>query len=117
MVMSPAARRRRAAARHCASFAGALPLASTTITHPRSDRQRTAGLLAGVSISRAGPSEAMSRLSLPSAALKRRYDVIVVGSGYGGGVTASRLARAGKRVAVIERGREIETGAFPQKFS
>lgn len=59
----------------------------------------------------------MSRLSLPRSALKRRYDVVVVGSGYGGGVTASRLARAGKRVAVIERGREIETGAFPQKFS
>lgn len=59
----------------------------------------------------------MSRLSLPASALKPRYDVIVVGSGYGGGVTASRLARAGKRVAVLERGREIATGEFPQKFS
>ncbi len=58
----------------------------------------------------------MSRLSLPLSALKRHYDVIVVGSGYGGGVTASRLSRAGKRVAVLERGREIVTGDFPQKF-
>jgi cholesterol oxidase len=44
------------------------------------------------------------------------YDVVVVGSGYGGGVAASRLARAGKRVAVLERGREYLTGEFPTRF-
>ena len=48
--------------------------------------------------------------------LKPRYDVIVVGSGYGGGVAASHLSRAGKSVAVLERGREFPTGSFPSKF-
>ncbi len=47
---------------------------------------------------------------------RSRYDVIIVGSGYGGGVSAMRLARAGKRVAVIERGREVMTGEFPSRF-
>ena len=45
-----------------------------------------------------------------------RYDVIVIGSGYGGGVSASRLARAGQRVCVLERGREFLTGEFPARF-
>jgi cholesterol oxidase len=58
----------------------------------------------------------MRRLSRPLADLKQRYDVVVVGSGYGGGVAASRLARAGKRVCVIERGREVVTGEFPSRF-
>ncbi len=58
----------------------------------------------------------MSRLARPLSQLKQRYDVIVVGSGYGGGVSASRLARAGKSVCVLERGREVLTGEFPSRF-
>jgi cholesterol oxidase len=58
----------------------------------------------------------MAGLSRSLDHLRDRYDVIVVGSGYGGGVAASRLARAGKRVAVLERGREVLTGGFPGRF-
>ncbi len=58
----------------------------------------------------------MPGLSRSLDRVKDRYDVIVVGSGYGGGVAASRLARAGKRVAVLERGREVLTGDFPSRF-
>ena len=58
----------------------------------------------------------MAGLSRSLDCIKDHYDVIVVGSGYGGGVAASRLARAGKRVAVLERGREVLTGSFPSRF-
>lgn len=56
------------------------------------------------------------RLARPLAQMARHYDVVIVGSGYGGGVSACRLARAGKRVAVLERGREVLTGEFPSRF-
>ena len=54
----------------------------------------------------------MSRLARPAAQAKPTYDVVVVGSGYGGGVAASRLARIGLSVAVLERGREYLPGEF-----
>jgi cholesterol oxidase len=56
------------------------------------------------------------RLSLPPGAIKPAYDVVVIGSGYGGGVAASRLARAGQSVCVIEKGKEFPTGTFPSRL-
>jgi cholesterol oxidase len=58
----------------------------------------------------------MLRLSSPLDTIRPAYDVVVVGSGYGGGVAASRLARAGLSVCVIERGREFLTGEFPNRL-
>jgi len=55
----------------------------------------------------------MNRLSSPIERIADRYDAIVVGSGYGGAVAACRLAAAGKRVCVLERGREIRPGEYP----
>jgi cholesterol oxidase len=61
----------------------------------------------------------MPRLSSPIADIKATYDVVVVGSGYGGAVAAARLARArtknGTRltVCVLERGREFQPGDYP----
>jgi choline dehydrogenase-like flavoprotein len=52
------------------------------------------------------------RLSSSLDELKPEYDAIVVGSGYGAGVAASRLARIGLKVAVLERGREFALGTF-----
>jgi cholesterol oxidase len=51
--------------------------------------------------------------------LKDHYDVVIVGSGYGGAVAAARLGyanhRAGRglRVAILERGVEWPNGSFP----
>jgi cholesterol oxidase len=55
-----------------------------------------------------------SRLSSPIANMKSHYDVVVVGSGYGGGVAASRMARAGRQVCLLERGKELIPGEYPQ---
>ncbi len=58
----------------------------------------------------------MQSLSKPRAEMRRRYDVVVIGSGYGGSIAAARLSAAGKSVCVIERGREIPTGSFPSRL-
>ena len=55
-------------------------------------------------------------LSLDHGAMRPAFDVVVVGSGYGGGIAASRLSRAGQRVCVIERGREVPVGGFPSRM-
>jgi len=43
------------------------------------------------------------------------YDVLVIGSGFGGAVTACRLAEKGMRVLVLERGRRWEVKDYPSQ--
>lgn len=55
------------------------------------------------------------RLASPIADLKGHYDVVIVGSGYGGAIAASRLGRVTPKlsVCVLERGRELQPGNYP----
>ena len=41
------------------------------------------------------------------------FNAVIVGSGFGGSVTACRLAEAGERVLVLERGREWKPQDYP----
>jgi choline dehydrogenase-like flavoprotein len=56
---------------------------------------------------RSGP--ALRSLATPP---RGRYDAIVVGSGAGGAIMAYRLAEAGRRVLVVERGPHVDPGEF-----
>jgi cholesterol oxidase len=42
------------------------------------------------------------------------FDAIVIGSGFGGSVVTDRLAEAGMRVCLLERGRAYPPGSFPR---
>lgn len=59
------------------------------------------------------PGAAFPRISRPVELLRRSYDCVVIGSGYGGAVAASRMARAGESVCVLERGKEKWPGEYP----
>ncbi|CAA9549256.1 MAG: Glucose-methanol-choline (GMC) oxidoreductase:NAD binding site [uncultured Thermomicrobiales bacterium] len=45
---------------------------------------------------------------------KEHFDAIVIGSGFGGSVMAYRLAEAGHRVCLLERGKAYPPGSFPR---
>lgn len=45
------------------------------------------------------------------------WDYVIVGSGFGGSVTACRLAQKNKKVLVLERGRRWEDKSYPLKDS
>ncbi|MCY0930160.1 GMC family oxidoreductase [Streptomyces sp. H27-H1] len=60
------------------------------------------------------PKAASPRNGPPPAAPPDDVDVLVIGSGFGGSVTALRLAEKGYRVAVLEAGRRFADDDFPR---
>ena len=46
--------------------------------------------------------------------LEKKYDYVIIGSGFGGSVSAMRLAQKGYSVAVIESGKRFESADFPK---
>jgi cholesterol oxidase len=54
-------------------------------------------------------------VSLPSpAAESEAFDFVIVGSGFGGSVSAMRLAQKGYKVAVVEAGKRWQASDFPK---
>lgn len=56
-------------------------------------------------------------LSSPHHLLDNHYAIIVIGSGYGGAIIASRLSRAGQQICLLEKGREFAVGEYPNNPS
>ena len=47
--------------------------------------------------------------------MSKPYDAIVIGTGFGGAITARRLAERGMRVLILERGRRWQPEDYPRK--
>src|SRR6202043_84174 len=51
-----------------------------------------------------------------SMAEPEHFDVVIIGSGFGGSVMAYRMADAGLRVCVLERGKRYPPGSFARSL-
>ncbi len=56
----------------------------------------------------------MTSTSIGSQGTPEHYDAVIIGSGFGGSVMAYRLAEAGLKVCVLERGKPYPPGSFPR---
>jgi len=69
----------------------------------------------GILITSAGTNEGRERNCTEIALMSKTYDAIVIGSGFGGAITACRLAERGLNVLVLERGRRWTPQEYPRK--
>jgi len=58
----------------------------------------------------------MKKLSKPLTEMQAQYDMVIIGSGYGGSIAASRMARCGLHVCLLEKGKEFLPGEFPSNL-
>jgi choline dehydrogenase-like flavoprotein len=64
---------------------------------------------------RGAPQDGFLPLSVARTSERLHADVVVIGSGAGGGVAASAFARAGNRVIVLEAGAAFDARTFTQR--
>lgn len=99
-------------------------MSDSTHPHPSSgpSRRQVLGAAAlgaaalGGSAAGLGTARAATSSAGPAAVTERRERAVIVGSGFGGGVTALRLALAGVPSLVLERGRRWVTGPNATTF-
>lgn len=72
-------------------------------------RRRFLGAAAGVAAGALGAGVELGTRRAAASAMRPHYRAIVVGSGYGGGVSALRLGQAGVETLILERGRWWKT--------
>ncbi|AGL16393.1 FAD-dependent oxidoreductase [Actinoplanes sp. N902-109] len=80
-------------------------------------RQALYGAAAGIAAAATGARPAAAAATLLSRAATTPVDVLVIGSGYAGAVTALRLAEAGYSTVVLERGRRWTVTASHDTFA
>lgn len=56
-------------------------------------------------------------ISLPVEIMRDSYDIVIIGTGYGGGVAVGGMSRGQQKVCVLELGKEQWPGEFPETLA